>query len=167
MRDRTDNQEPTQDKPFAAITNKVVVVLKYKGARALDELVGPSNKGKIRLISRADEKKYKKGKRNGSLFRAERVNIIHEMAIEEARNTEVNITGTARGRYGNAHIRYDINDGLVDACHSGNSTNRRTKIREGHEQARAQKEKKDKRTLTKEEEHEIKEKYRPRSEEDA
>ena len=34
------------------------------------------------------------------------------MTIEEARNTEVSITGTARGRYGNAHIRYDI--GLVD-----------------------------------------------------
>jgi VIT1/CCC1 family predicted Fe2+/Mn2+ transporter len=36
------------------------------------------------------------------------------MAIEEARNTEVSITRTERGRYGNAHIRYDINDGLVD-----------------------------------------------------
>jgi hypothetical protein len=61
-----------------------------------------------------DEKRYKKGKRSGSIFRAERVNTIHEMTIEEARNTEVSITGTARGRYGNAHIRYDINDGLVD-----------------------------------------------------
>ena len=50
-----------------SITNKVVVMLQYKGARALDELVG-SNRGKIRLISRADEKKYKKGKRNGSLY---------------------------------------------------------------------------------------------------
>jgi hypothetical protein len=73
-------------------------MLKYKGARALDELVG-SNKEKNRLISRADEKTYKKGKRNGSIFRAERVNIIHEMTIEEARTTEVSITGTARGRY--------------------------------------------------------------------
>jgi hypothetical protein len=36
------------------------------------------------------------------------------MTIEEARNTEVSTTGTARGSYGNAHIRYDINDGLVD-----------------------------------------------------
>jgi hypothetical protein len=36
------------------------------------------------------------------------------MTIEEARNTEVSITKTGRGRYGNAHIRYDINDGLVD-----------------------------------------------------
>ena len=47
-------------------------MLKYKGSRALDELVG-SNKGEIRLISRADEKTYKKGKRNGSIFKAERV----------------------------------------------------------------------------------------------
>jgi hypothetical protein len=36
------------------------------------------------------------------------------MVTEEARNTEVNITRTERGRYGNAHIRYAINDGLVD-----------------------------------------------------
>jgi hypothetical protein len=36
------------------------------------------------------------------------------MTIEEARNTEVSTTRTERGRYGNAHIRYDINDGLVD-----------------------------------------------------
>ena len=136
-------------------------MLKYKGARALDELVGP-NKGKIRLISRADEKKYKKGKRNGSLFRAERVNIIHEITNEEARNTEVNITGTARGRYGNAHIRYDINDGLVDVILEVVPTEE-----QNSERARVQKEKKDKRTLTKEEEQEIKEKYRPRSEEDA
>jgi hypothetical protein len=34
------------------------------------------------------------------------------MTIEEARNTEVSIARTERGRYGNAHIRYDINDGL-------------------------------------------------------
>ena len=136
-------------------------MLKYKGARALDKLVG-SNKGKIRLISRADEKKYKKGKRNGSSFRAERVNIIHEMTIEEARNTEVNITGTARGRYGNAHIRYDINDGLVDVILEVVPTEEQKS-----ERARVQKEKKDKRKMTKEEEHEIKEKYRPRSEEDA
>jgi hypothetical protein len=38
--------------------------------------------------------------------------ILHEMTIEEARNTEVNITRTERGRYGNAHIRYDINDAV-------------------------------------------------------
>jgi hypothetical protein len=48
-----------------------------------------------------------------SRYRAERVVIIHEMTIEEARNTEVSITRTARGRYGNAHIKYDIHDGLV------------------------------------------------------
>jgi phosphoribosyl-AMP cyclohydrolase len=94
-RDTTDNQEPVQDKLFTTTTNKVVTMLKYKGARALDELVG-SNKGKIRLISRADEKTYKKGKRSGSIFRAERVNTVHEMTTKEARNTEVSTTGTAR-----------------------------------------------------------------------
>ena len=36
------------------------------------------------------------------------------MTTEEARTTEVSITKTERGRYGNAHIRYDINDGLAD-----------------------------------------------------
>jgi hypothetical protein len=36
------------------------------------------------------------------------------MTTEEARSTEVNITRTGRGRYGNAHIMYDVNDGLVD-----------------------------------------------------
>jgi hypothetical protein len=36
------------------------------------------------------------------------------MTTEEARSTEVDITRTERGGYGNAHIRYDINDGLVD-----------------------------------------------------
>jgi hypothetical protein len=35
-------------------------MMKIKGVRALDELAGP-NKGKIRLLSRADEKKYNKG----------------------------------------------------------------------------------------------------------
>jgi hypothetical protein len=54
-------------------------------------------------MSRADEKTYKKGKRNGSVFRAERVNIIHQMTIEEARTTEVSISKTEKGRYGNAH----------------------------------------------------------------
>jgi hypothetical protein len=39
-RDTTNNQEPIQDKLFTIITNKVVVMLQYKGARALDELVG-------------------------------------------------------------------------------------------------------------------------------
>ena len=88
-------------------------MIKIKGVRALDELAG-SNKGKIRLLSRADEKRYSKGKRDGSRHRAERVAIVNEMTIEEARNTKVSITKTGRGRYGNAHIRYDINDGLVD-----------------------------------------------------
>jgi VIT1/CCC1 family predicted Fe2+/Mn2+ transporter len=136
-------------------------MLRYKGTRALDELVGP-NKGKIRLISRADEKTYKKGKRSGSIFRAERVNIIHQMTTEEARTTEVSITRTARGRYENAHIRYDINDGLIDVILEVIPTEEQKS-----ERARNQKEKRDKRNMTKEEEHEIKEKYRPRSDEDA
>jgi hypothetical protein len=107
MRTREENtqQNPIRDKLFTAITNKVINMLKTKGVRALDELAG-SNKGKIRLLSRADEKKYNKGKRSGSRYRAERVAIIHEMTTEEARSTEVHITRTERGRYGNAHIRY-------------------------------------------------------------
>jgi hypothetical protein len=72
-------------------------MIKIKGVRALDELAGP-NKGKIRLLPRADEKKYNnKGKRNGSRHRAERVVIIHEMAIEEARSTEVNNNQNRKG----------------------------------------------------------------------
>ena len=82
-------------------------MIKIKGVRALDELAG-SNKGKIRLLSRADEKWYSKGKRDGSTHRAERVAIVNEMTIEEARNTEVSITKTGKGRYGNAHISYKL-----------------------------------------------------------
>jgi hypothetical protein len=37
------------------------------------------------------------------------------MTIEEARNTEVSIIKTKRGKYGNAHIIYDMNDGLIDS----------------------------------------------------
>jgi hypothetical protein len=136
-------------------------MLKYKGTRAPDELVGP-NKGKIRPMSRADEKAYKKGKRSGSIFRAERVNTIHQMTTEEARTTEVSTTRTERGRYGNAHIRYDINDGLADVVLEVIPTEEQKT-----ERTRNQKEKRDKRNMTKEEEHEIKEKYRPRSDEDA
>jgi hypothetical protein len=141
-------------------------MLKCKGTRALDELAGP-NKGKIKLISRADEKahRYKKGKRSGSRFRAERVNTIHEMTIEEAGTTEVSTTGTARGRHGNAHIRYDVNDGLVDVILEVIPTEEQKSERARDQKKK--KEKKDKRSMSKEEEHEIKEKYRPRSEEDA
>ena len=103
-------------------------------------------------MSRADEKTYKKGKRNGSIFRAERVNTIHQMTIEEARSTEVSITKTERGRHGNAHIRYDINDGLADVVLEVIPTEEQKT-----ERARNQKEKRDKRNMTKEEEHEIKE----------
>ena len=84
------------------------------------------------------------------------------MTTEEARTTEVSITGTARGRYGNAHIRYDVNDGLADVILEVIPTEEQKS-----ERARNQKEKRDKRNMTKEEEHEIKEKYRPRSDEDA
>ena len=55
----TDNQEPIQDKLFTIITKKAITMMKIKGVRALDELAG-SNKGKIRLLSRADEKGYNK-----------------------------------------------------------------------------------------------------------
>ena len=59
-------------------------------------------------------------------------------------------------------MAYDINDGLVDVILEVVPTEEQKS-----ERARVQKEKKDKRTLTKEEEQEIKEKYRPRSEEGA
>jgi len=150
-RKRGATKEPATDKLFTIITNKVVVMLKYKGARALDELVG-SNKGKIRPMSRADEKKYKKGKRSGSIFRAERVNTTHQMTTEEARTTEVSTTKTERGRYGNAHTRYDINDGLVDVILEVIPTEEQIA-----ERARDQKEQKGKRDMAKEAEHEIKE----------
>ena len=127
----------------------------------LDKLAG-SNKGKIRLLSRADEKRYNKGKRNGSRHRTERFVIIHEMTIEEARNTEVSITRTERGRYGNAHIRYDINDGLVDVILEVTPTEEQRA-----ERVRDQKEQKGKRDMAKETEHEIKKKYRPRNDEGA
>jgi hypothetical protein len=131
-------------------------MMKIKGVRASDELAGP-NKGKIRLLSRPDEKRYNKGKRNGSRHRAERAIIIHEMTTEEARNTEVGITRTERGRYGNAHIRYDINGGLVDIILEVTPTEEQRA-----ERVREQKDQKGKRTMTKETEHEIKKKYRPR-----
>jgi hypothetical protein len=107
------------------------------------------------LMSRAGEKTYKKGKRNGSIFRAERVDTIHQMTTEEARTTEVNITKTEKGSYGNAHIRYDINDGLVDVVLEVIPTEEQKA-----ERARKQNERKDQRKMSKEEEHEIKEKYR-------
>jgi hypothetical protein len=52
-----------------------------------------------------------------------RVVIIHEMTIEEARNTEVSITKTERGRYENAHIKYRRTSG----CNLASDTNGRTK----------------------------------------
>jgi hypothetical protein len=98
-------------------------MMKIRGGRALDELTG-SNRGKIRLISRAGDKKYGKGKRNGSRHRAERVVIVHEMAIKEARNTDVKITRTEKGRYGNAHIMYRIRcERWTGGCGPGSDTN--------------------------------------------
>jgi hypothetical protein len=118
-------------------------MMKIKGVRAPDEL----ESGREKVQQRYD-------KRSGSRHRAEQVAIAHEMATEEARNTEVSTTRTERGRYGNAHIRYDINDGLVDVI---------LEVIPSEEQRaegiRDQKEQKGKR--------DIKEKYRPRSDEDA
>ena len=82
----SDTQEPIQVKLFTIITDKVITMIKIRCGRALDELTG-SNKGKIRLLSRAKEKKYSKGKRNGSRYRAERVVIIHEMTTERKQET--------------------------------------------------------------------------------
>jgi hypothetical protein len=71
------------------------------------------------------------------------------MTTEEARNTEVGITRTERGRYGNAHIRYDINGGLVDIFLEVTPTEEQRA-----ERVREQKDQKGKRTITKETEHE-------------
>jgi hypothetical protein len=116
------------------------------------------------LLSRAAEKRDSKGKREGSRHRAERVAVINEMAIEEARNTEVGITKMGRGSYGNAHIRYDINDGLVDILLEVTPTEEQKagRIKEHKEQ-----EQESKQGMAKEKEHEIQEKYRPREGEDA
>jgi hypothetical protein len=67
------------------------------------------------------------------------------MTIEEARNTEVNITRTEKGRYGNAHIRYGINDGLVDVILEVIPTEEQRA-----ERTRDQKEQKGKRDMAKE-----------------
>jgi hypothetical protein len=150
-----------QDKLFTVITAKVITMMKIRGERALDELTG-SNKGKIRLLSRTEEKKYNKGKRNGSRYRAERVGIILETTIEEARNTEVQIPRTARGRYGNAHIMCDVNDGLVGVILEVTPTEEQQA-----ERNREQKERTNERRVVKEKGHEIRGKYRPRSEGDA
>ena len=84
------------------------------------------------------------------------------MTTEEARDTEVSTTRTERGRYGNAHIRYDINGGLVDVILEVTPTEEQRAKR-----VREQKEQKGKRGMAKETEHEIKEKYRPRRDEGA
>jgi hypothetical protein len=54
---------------FTIITGKAITKVKLRGGKSIDELVG-SNMGKVRLILRAAEKKYGKGKKNRSRFRA-------------------------------------------------------------------------------------------------
>jgi hypothetical protein len=71
------------------------------------------------------------------------------MAIEEARNTEVSIPRTERGRYRNAHIRYDIHDGLVDVILEVTPTEEQRA-----ERVRERKEQKGKRGMAKETEPE-------------
>jgi VIT1/CCC1 family predicted Fe2+/Mn2+ transporter len=75
---------------------------------------------------------------------------------------EVSITKTERGRYGNAHIRYDINDGLVDILLEVTPTEEQKA-----ERIKEQKEQESKRRMSKEKEHEIQEKHRPREGGDA
>jgi hypothetical protein len=50
---------------FTAITGKIITTVELLGGEIIDELVG-SNMGKERLISRAEVKRYGKGKKNGS-----------------------------------------------------------------------------------------------------
>jgi hypothetical protein len=105
---------------------------------------------------RANEKRYTKGKREGSRHRAERVAIASELTTEEARNTEVGITKTGRGRYGNAHIRYDINDGLVDILLEVTPTEEQKA-----ERIKEQKEQESKRRMAKEKEIYLHQKEHP------
>jgi VIT1/CCC1 family predicted Fe2+/Mn2+ transporter len=74
----------------------------------------------------------------------------------------VGITRTERGRYGNAHIRYGINDGLVDVILEVTPAEEQRA-----ERNREQKDQKGKRRMAKETEHEIRGKYRARHDEDA
>jgi hypothetical protein len=159
-RTQTETQEPAQDKLFTAITNKAITMMKIRGGRALGELKGQTREksGHYRKpVSKQKRKIYSKGKQNGSRYRAERVVVIHEMTLEEARNTEVNTTRTGRGRYGNAHIMYDANDGLVDIILEVTPTEEQQA-----ERNKEQKDRKIERIMAKEKEHEIREKYRPR-----
>jgi hypothetical protein len=80
------------------------------------------------------------------------------MTTEEARNTEVKITRTERGRYGNAHSMYDMNDGLMDVVLEVTPT-----AEQQTEGLKERKERKNDRKMMKEKEYEIQEKYRPRS----
>jgi hypothetical protein len=79
----------------------------------MDALV-ESNKGKVRVISKAGDKKYGKGRKSGSIYRAERANTAHEMTTKEARSTEVKTRSTRCGKYANAHTIYDMKDDMID-----------------------------------------------------
>jgi hypothetical protein len=73
------------------------------------------------------------------------------MTTEEARNTEVKITKTERGRrYGNAHIIYDVNAGLVGVVLEVTPTEEQQA-----ERNREHKERKSERRIRKEKEHDI------------
>ena len=47
---------------FTAIKGKVITEVKLRGGKVIDELMS-SNRGKVRLISRAEGEKYGKGKK--------------------------------------------------------------------------------------------------------
>jgi hypothetical protein len=108
-----DTNQPAHGKLFSVITGEVIAKVELQGEKVIDELIGP-NRGKVRLISRAEGKSTAKEKKNGPRFRAERTATAHEMTTEEARNTKVSITKTERGKYRNPHIIYDMKDGLID-----------------------------------------------------
>jgi hypothetical protein len=82
------------------------------------------------------------------------------MTTEEARNTEVDITKNSRAKYGNAHIVYDMNDGLIDIIlekwyqqPTAEQRAERVKTMEGSQSRR---------TMTKEKNTKTKKKYRSR-----
>jgi hypothetical protein len=156
-RTQINTRQPIHDKRFITTTGKVITMVKLRGRKAIDELLG-SNRDKVRLISRAAEKQHGKGKKNGSRFWAIRTALVREMALEEARNTEVDITKNSREKYGNAHIIYDTNGGLIDiileVVPTAEQRAERAAKAVDHSQIRS--------TMTKEKEYEIQEKYRPK-----
>ena len=65
----------------------------------LDELAEP-NKGKVRLLSRADEKRYSKGNRDGPRHRAERVAIVNGFDFAHYPPCDHKVPGLAFGAAG-------------------------------------------------------------------